>query len=128
MKAIGLTYTTETKDNAIFPFRNIEDVEFLKRKFIWDHNASTTLAPLRLDVVLDIPRWTKMGAQSHSITVSNTVEAMRELSLHSKDTFNHWKPIIYKAYKDLGTYEVDPRMLLSYEDMQELTCHLDLCY
>jgi hypothetical protein len=128
MKEIGLTYTTETKGNAVYPFRQINEIEFLKRQFIWSDAANTTLAPLRLDVILDIPRWMKMGAHSHSIVISNTVESMRELSLHTKDTFNYWKPIIFDAFRKLGTYEIDERMLLSYEEMQELTCHLELCY
>lgn len=99
MKEIGLEYTTELKSTAVFPFRKIGNIEFIKRSFVFDRTSSLWLAPLRLDVVLEIPCWTKRK-DSLTITTDNVEVAIRELSLHSKDIFDAWVPAIVACYKD----------------------------
>lgn len=83
----------------MFPFRKIGNIEFIKRSFVFDRTSSLWLAPLRLDVVLEIPCWTKRK-DSLTITTDNVEVAIRELSLHSKDIFDAWVPAIVACYKD----------------------------
>jgi len=123
MKELGLTYTTETKGEAIYPFRNLEDVEFLKRSFRFETTRGLWLAPLRLNVVLEIPYWTKRTSDKHSIAVSNVIESLRELSLHSKKTYDKYESIIIeecqKAYPEIEP----PRPLVqSYANRQAEAC------
>jgi len=90
MAKIGLKYTTEIKETALYPFRDISEVEFLKRSFRWDGDVSRFIAPLRLSVVLEIPNWTKKTKDRDSISVSNINECSRELSLHSRSIFQRY--------------------------------------
>jgi hypothetical protein len=99
MAKIGLEYTTELKLAATIPFRNLEDIEFIKRSFSYDRLSTLWLAPLRLDVVLEIPCWTKRK-DSLNIVTDNVTTTIRELSLHPKEVFEEWTPKIIKAYKD----------------------------
>jgi hypothetical protein len=88
---IGHVYTDEAKSGKIVPIRDLTEVAFLKRKFIWDELTQRHIAPLDLDVVLEIFQWTKKGLMRDDITIANVDVAMRELALHGEDLFNHWR-------------------------------------
>jgi len=99
MAKIGLEYTTELKQAALVPFRNLTEIEFIKRSFAYDSLSSLWLAPLRLEVVLEIPCWTQRK-DSLNIVTDNVTTTIRELSLHPRSTFDEWTPKIIKAYKE----------------------------
>jgi len=99
MKDFGFTYTDETKSTFTFGFRNIKDVEFLKRRFRFEPIFSRWLAPLRLEVVLNIPMWTKRVTDRDQIVSMNVEVAVRELSLHEQSVFDYWYPRILDAFK-----------------------------
>jgi len=88
---IGHVYTDEAKSGVIVPIRRLEDVAYLKRKFVWDELTQRHIAPLDLDVVLEIFQWTKKGLMKDDITQANVDVTMRELALHGEDAFNHWR-------------------------------------
>jgi len=88
---IGHVYTDEAKSGKIVPIRKLEDVAYLKRKFVWDELTQRHIAPLDIDVVLEIFQWTKKGLMKDDITLANIDVTMRELSLHGEDLFEHWK-------------------------------------
>ena len=88
---IGHVYTDEAKTGEIYTVRDLSEVAYLKRKFVWSEGAQRYIAPLNLDVVLEIVQWTKQGLQKDEITLANLDITMRELSLHGEK--------IYKKYK-----------------------------
>jgi hypothetical protein len=93
---IGHVYTDEAKSGVIVPIRTLEEVAYLKRKFVWDELTQRHIAPLDLDVVLEIFQWTKKGLMKDDITQANVDVTMRELSLHGEDLFNHWKDALQR--------------------------------
>jgi hypothetical protein len=99
MAKIGLEYTTELKQAALVPFRNLTEIEFIKRSFAYDSLSTLWLAPLRLEVVLEIPCWTQRK-DSLNIVTDNVTTTIRELSLHPRSIFDEWTPKIIKAYKE----------------------------
>jgi len=99
MSEINLTYTPEHKGVSSGVFRNIQEVEFLKRSFIKSPDSDRYLAPLRLSVILEMIYWTKKH-KSFDITVDNVETCFRELALHGKDTFNKHVPIISEAMRE----------------------------
>jgi len=122
MDEIGLVYTTELKSTAIFPFRKIGSIEFIKRSFIFDRISTLWLAPLRLDVVLEIPCWTKRK-DSLTITTDNVDVAIRELSLHPKDIFDAWVPRIVSCYKEKIPFAQSSKPWnTNHAAMREITC------
>jgi hypothetical protein len=98
MEKHGLEYTTELKSTATAPFRNLSDVEFIKRSFVYDPVSCLWLAPLRLDVVLEIPCWTTRKG-GIDITTDNVGASIRELALHPKPVFDEWTNKLIQSYK-----------------------------
>lgn len=91
MAKIGMEYTTELKGDAVFPFRKLSDVEFLKRSFRKDKKLNRWVAPLRESAVASMLNWTKKGKEGNQITLDNMVFALREFSLHGKKKFEFWR-------------------------------------
>jgi hypothetical protein len=84
---IGMTYTEETKTGEMVAYRHIDEVAFLKRKFLWDQEAGRYLAPLDLDVVREIPMWVRGTDDVWEQTAERMQEALEELCLHGEETF-----------------------------------------
>lgn len=90
MAELGLTYTSETKNDLNNSLRKVTDVEFLKRKWEYSPELRRYIAPLRIEGLFETLSWTKKGNQSDAITISNVDYFMRELSLHGKTVFDAW--------------------------------------
>ncbi|APG76813.1 hypothetical protein 1 [Beihai picorna-like virus 75] len=91
---LGHVYTDEAKSGVIEESRSISDVMYLKRRFVFDQVSGRYIAPLELDVVLEIPQWTKKGVMRDQITLDNIDACLRELALHGRDTFTTYARII----------------------------------
>lgn len=98
MLELGQIYTAEVKgEEHAEELRKITDVTFLKRRFVYDENLRGFVAPLELDVVLEIPYWVKKGANSLADVEVNINNCLEELSIHTRETFNYWLPKILVA-------------------------------
>nr|UQB76011.1 non-structural polyprotein [Flumine dicistrovirus 45] len=97
MAEIGLTYTAENKNEAKSPFRFLTEVDFLKRSFLKNKILQRYVAPLDLDVVLEIPYWTKDAVDPITSTLDNVDTTIAELSLHEKEVFDEYVPRISTA-------------------------------
>jgi hypothetical protein len=100
MSHYGYTYTPDVKDGALNPVRSLTDISFLKRKYVYDNSFCRYIAPLDIDVILEVPYWTKKMAIRDVITEDNVNLALSELSLHPKEIFDKYCPIIVKAFRD----------------------------
>ncbi|APG78529.1 hypothetical protein 1 [Wenzhou picorna-like virus 28] len=92
---IGMTYTDEGKTGEMVKYRALEDVKFLKRGFRYEKGVY--LAPLELDVVMEMCCWVKTDVNTIDNTITNVETAMRELSLHPKDVFTKCKADLLQA-------------------------------
>jgi len=86
---IGMTYTDETKSGQMVPFRTLEDVQFLKRKFVYDKELARWRAPLTLETILEMPNWVRKtpDINTDAQTCLNVEAAVRELAIHGKEVF-----------------------------------------
>jgi len=98
---IGHEYTDEAKTGIIVPFRDISEIAYLKRSFVWNPRVNRYIAPLNLDVIREIVQWTKHGTLEHTITLANLDVTMRELSLHDSIVFNEYCAILRKECQRL---------------------------
>lgn len=96
----GHVYTDEAKSGKCYVTRDLDEIAYLKRKFMWDDMAYRYIAPLDLNVVLEIPQWTKKGTHEQSIFLGNVDIMLRELSLHGEETFNKYVRILKKELSD----------------------------
>jgi hypothetical protein len=92
---IGMTYTDEGKTGEMVKYRSLDDVKFLKRGFRYEDGVF--LAPLELDVVMEMCLWVKTDVNVVDNTITNVETAMRELSLHPKEVFTKCKADLLQA-------------------------------
>ncbi|AYQ66681.1 nonstructural polyprotein [Drosophila kikkawai virus 1] len=89
LEMLGHTYTEETKDGKIHKYRNIHDISFLKRKFVFDEDTYHWIAPLDISVIYEMLNWVRGNSvDSVSLLKSNIETALREVSLHGVNEFN----------------------------------------
>jgi ABC-type multidrug transport system fused ATPase/permease subunit len=101
---LGMKYTSETKKEVAEVMRPLTEVSFLKRMFRKEPVYDRYCGPLELDVILEMPMWTR-STQAHAEIVEANVEiAMRELSLHDNETFSKWSKEIVKHSQEKINY------------------------
>lgn len=100
LASMGLTYTDETKTGEIQPYKRLEDVSFLKRKFVIQRDG-TFLAPMDLENTLEITNWIR-GKASKSATAENCEQAIMELSLHPQSVYELWSSRIRDELAKVG--------------------------
>jgi hypothetical protein len=98
---IGFTYTSETKsESGVEPLRSIDDVSFLKRKWVFDPIVHTHVAALDLDTILEMPQWTKKRDKEFHNTRQVVDTALKELSAHGDLIWSEWYPKIMRASQE----------------------------
>lgn len=101
MAIIGLGYTLESKDGeAETQSRNIEEISYLKRGFIFDEDAQRYRGPIAIDTILDMPQWIHKSPDPITQAKLNVDQALKELSLHTETTWNDWYPKISSAAQE----------------------------
>lgn len=93
---VGMCYTSDDKTELGTEFRKLSDVTFLKRRFVRDPIEKMFIGPLDLNTILEIPNWTWEGTSSGEQLMACN-QAIRELALHDKHTFDHWSGVISEA-------------------------------
>ncbi len=98
LKGMGFTYTSESKDGEfVAPLRSLDEVSFLKRRFVRSELNGRMLCPLQLSVILETPMWTTSLGSKRGDDKESVQTALFELSLHSRAVFDTWAPNIIAA-------------------------------
>ncbi len=101
MISLGLIYTSEHKGEVSESLRTLAEIEFLKRKFRMCDILQQYVAPLQLDVCLEMPMWTKAQVYMRdAIVTDNMQNCIDELSLHGKAVFQEWVPKLEHCYNN----------------------------
>lgn len=102
MEKFGMYYTIETKDDTEINFlsRRLEEVTYLKRGFAYDEARQQYIAPLSLDVILEMPMWTKSARDVNLNVFHNLEHALKELSLHDSDIWEKWHKILHNKCEE----------------------------
>ncbi len=90
-------YTDENKSENGIPFKDLDEVGFLKRGFRFDDRLQRYVAPLALDSILDTLNWYTEGSERLFVQKTNVENALKELSLHSPEVFDEWMCKITQA-------------------------------
>jgi len=97
LKQYGLVYTTADKISVMPEWKTLEECSFLKRGFRWEPVLNRFVAPLELNVVLEIPFWYQAGPGAEITQKSNVDLALLELSIHDPEIFDDWVDKIVEA-------------------------------
>ncbi len=136
MKFVGMEYTTESKGAASVDFRNIEDIEFLKRSFRKIPHFNRWIAPLREESIFEMLNWTKKQKRKGgkiitpaAVAVDNLGVALRELSLHPEEMYNRYTPELLKICRRVYPgEEMNFPYSPSYDVMQNMTLQTEFEY
>jgi hypothetical protein len=99
---LGMVYTDEEKSGEMVPFRSLDNVSFLKRRFVWSADECCYLAPLSLDTVLETPNWIRGPYDDAEKTCENVENSCFELSLHGEKVFDEWTNKLKKVTRELN--------------------------
>nr|UNY42087.1 MAG: polyprotein 1 [Picornavirales sp.] len=96
---IGLTYTDEAKTGELVAYRTIDDIAYLKRKFVLNEHGFF-MAPLDFSVCCDMPNWMKNAkGLEKKATFENAENAMREFFFHGIDAYDEARHLLTKALR-----------------------------
>lgn len=98
---IGMIYTDELKSGVMIPYRTLEELFYLKRKFRYDEESCSFKAPLEFSVVLEMMNWIRGDDEPDYCTVTNMETSAFELALHGRTVFEEWIPKYRAAARDL---------------------------
>jgi len=93
----GYTVTADKKDQEI-SYVHITEATFLKRSFNLENDE--VHAALSLETITNTPLWSKKGDYYHKITRDTVKFYFRELSLHKKEIFDTYAPLMRKAIRN----------------------------
>jgi hypothetical protein len=128
MSRCGMVYTNELKENAVLPFRELEEVEFLKRSFVKHRGLNRWIAPLRMESIINMLVWTKRDKKNVSAdqtAVDNVGVALREITLHGREAFEYWFDVLNKLWQSQYP-EVEMKGIISGDYDRMLDRVLDL--
>lgn len=106
---LGLTITLDDKEADLNAVRDITEITFLKRSFIYDRRLTRWVGALSLETILEGPRWTRENMRKSDIVAAHIREYFAELSIHTREVFNEYAKVLIKALrrKPLLGYEWD---------------------
>lgn len=88
-KTIFMDYTDESKSDELnTEFRTIDNVNFLKRGFVFDHKECRYIAPLDKEVVRQMLYYLNKSVDQTQTVQSASDSFLREASLHDKEFYD----------------------------------------
>lgn len=101
---IGMVYTPEDKDTSreALGLRYINQVTFLKRRFLFDEEERNWYSPLSLNTIKEMFQWYRKCPEQDMIENLKAVcySSLLELSQHEKETFDELSPEMLQAFKE----------------------------
>jgi hypothetical protein len=94
---IGMTYTDESKSGELVPCRNIREVSFLKRKFLYESAVGREIAPLAEDTITEMVLWIRSDVDVISRCIDNCTMALFEASLHGQRYYEWFAESLIRA-------------------------------
>lgn len=95
-------YTEETKGKReLVSFRSINDINFLKRDFVYCPELCRHIAPLKKEVIYEMLNWTRNTVDPDEILKANIEVAFREIVLHGEHEYNLLRENLKKNQKFL---------------------------
>lgn len=102
----GHVYTSDTKDGINDHFRTFEETTLLKRFTRYEPILGKYVAPLKLDVILELGLWTRSEGKervpSKEQTIKNLDTMVKYLSFHEDKYWNEWIPRYELMHQHIG--------------------------
>lgn len=122
---LGMVYTDAAKTGDCVDFKNISEIQFLKRFFVWSPHLNRMTCPAELTGRLETLNWTRRNSTVDSrIIESDCVQdVLVEVAAHGKAVFDEWAPKIVKNAIDSGVPNVHLEGFLYYHCPRDIYKH-----
>lgn len=90
LASIAHTYTDETKSGEVVKYRSLNDINFLKRSFVYSEELQRYIAPIEERVIYEMLNWTRNTIDPDEILMMNIGTAAREMALHGRSKFDNF--------------------------------------
>jgi len=90
-QSLGFDYTTVDKSGANETYYTIDQITYLKRKFIYDENLNLYKAQLDHDVIYEICRWSESDPTNMEDQLNRINSCLLELSNYNKVEFEMFR-------------------------------------
>nr|UNY42143.1 MAG: polyprotein 1 [Picornavirales sp.] len=117
MKVLQQDYTTALKTTGDVPRKTIDEVQFLKRKFV-KYSTLKYLAPLEPESIEQQFNYTNIGESDIEAMTTQIEEACVEAALHSKEYYNGFKKVLDSAIRQNYLLHRHVCCLSTYEDVR----------
>ncbi|DAZ87507.1 TPA_asm: non-structural polyprotein [Psammechinus miliaris associated picornavirus 1] len=99
---LGMVYTDENKSTETADYRTLDDVSYLKRRFVYSPEVGRHIAPLAMETCLEMMNWVRPGLDKITATEENVANAVFEMALHGEETYDGLAARIRKVVRDEG--------------------------
>lgn len=103
---LGMVYTSESKEEQGTEYRDLEEVTFLKRGFVWCPRAQMWMAPLAMSSILEMTNWVTKSASPIEAVLRNCEDAIIELYFHDQPTCEQWTRKIREVVRTELDYDL----------------------
>jgi len=118
----GMTYTDESKSGELVKYKTLEEIQFLKRSFVWDHSQARYRAPLDINTIREMPCWNKTKGDQYTLTADVLEDAVYELAQHSREVFD--KEILqFEVARKIVAARVPNFSLATYDEIDFVDAH-----
>ncbi len=124
LESIGVEYTMADKSSVSVPFINIDDVSFLKRKWVWSDDVQNYLCPLEEDsIIKSLTVWVPSKSIDEYAQMEAVVSsACREYFFHGREKFEEKRAFFvrlmdkepFKFYVKDSTLPTYPQLVEKY--------------
>jgi hypothetical protein len=114
----GMDYTNEMKTTESVNSRDITDISFLKRGFLYD--GARWRAPLELGVIKETLNWQLRTSTQEEMRL-RIESVLTELAQHGKKTFSEFAPLVVRRSLEFCEYKpVNSEYLAARDSLQSL--------
>jgi hypothetical protein len=98
----GMTYTPANKSSIFYPVRDIQNVDFCKRKFHYNPDLRRVVGIMPLEGLLETTNWIKESVDDEESTIANVESTHREIFLHSRELYDEYSTLFVEGCNKKG--------------------------
>lgn len=117
MSKYGVVYTDDQKTTCLAASRKLDEVSFLKRRFVYNDAVNKWLCPLECDSISFMGYYCRNAATEFSDVTMSVGGGLREASLHPIHYYEGYRETVRTEFPKIG-YTVPPDFVIGFLEMR----------
>jgi hypothetical protein len=115
---VGITYTMADKEAESVPYITIDEVSFLKRKWVWEEDLGDFACPLDINSIHKMLMYRTMGNDTEEQQLANQIRSAHgEFFYHGREVFKEHDQFLRDLLVEFELHEyVDPDSLPTWDE------------